>query len=85
MLVFASCLADATTPMLCALEAYGESIVQWLAVVLPLLESVTPVASPADLVLVYRELCLFACLVEVNRTKCSDMAGRSDWGNTSSY
>lgn len=70
MLVFASCLADATTPMLCALEAYGESIVQWLAVVLPLLESVTPVASPADLVLVYREGYVYlACLVEVNRTK----------------
>ncbi|KAG1821891.1 FAD binding domain-containing protein [Suillus subaureus] len=53
VLVFAPDLAEAT-PILGALKAYDNSIVR-SAVVLPSSASVTPVTSPADLVLVDRE------------------------------
>ncbi|KAG1727592.1 FAD binding domain-containing protein [Suillus lakei] len=53
MLVFAPSLAD-SSPILGALEAYGKDVVR-SAVVLPSSTQVTPVASPADLVLVDQE------------------------------
>ncbi|KAG1875885.1 FAD binding domain-containing protein [Suillus tomentosus] len=68
ILVFAPSLADAT-PILGALEAYSKSVVRSTVVLLSS-ASVTPVASPVDLVLVDREG--YACsayLVEVGQTK----------------
>ncbi|KAG1870118.1 FAD binding domain-containing protein [Suillus subalutaceus] len=68
VLVFAPSLTDAT-PILGALEAYDKSVVR-SAVVLPSSASVTPAASPADLVLVDREGYAYsAYLVEADQTK----------------
>ncbi|KAG2125949.1 FAD binding domain-containing protein [Suillus clintonianus] len=68
IVVFAPTLADAT-PILGALEAFDNSVVQ-SAVVLPSSASVTPVASSADLVLVDQEGHAYsAYLVEADQTK----------------
>ncbi|KAG2043498.1 FAD binding domain-containing protein, partial [Suillus americanus] len=68
VVVFAPSLIDAT-PILGALEAYDRSVVR-SAVVLPSSASVTPVASPADLVLVDREGYAYsAYLMEADQTK----------------
>ncbi|KAG2111975.1 uncharacterized protein F5147DRAFT_744648 [Suillus discolor] len=64
--VFAPSLADAT-PILGALEAYDKSVVR-LAVVLPSSASVTPVASPIDLIDREGYACS-AYLVEFGQTK----------------
>ncbi|KAG2362732.1 FAD binding domain-containing protein [Suillus spraguei] len=68
VLVFAPSLAGAI-PILGALEAYDKSVVR-SAVVVPSSASVTPVASPADHVLVDREGYSYsAYLVEASQTK----------------
>ncbi|KAG1745464.1 FAD binding domain-containing protein [Suillus paluster] len=68
VLVFVPSLSDAT-PILSALEACDKGLVR-LAVVLPSLAPVTPVASPADVVLVDQEgHAHSAYLVEANQTK----------------
>ncbi|KAG2362747.1 FAD binding domain-containing protein [Suillus spraguei] len=68
VLVFVPSLADAI-PILNALEAYDKSVVR-LTVILPSSASVTPVASPADLVLVDREGHAYsAYLVEAGQAK----------------
>ncbi|KAG1727594.1 FAD binding domain-containing protein [Suillus lakei] len=68
VLVFAPSLAD-SFPILGALEAYGKDVVR-SAVVLPSSAQVTPVASPADLVLVDQEGHAYsAYLVEAGQTK----------------
>ncbi|KAG2362728.1 FAD binding domain-containing protein, partial [Suillus spraguei] len=68
VLVFAPSLAGAI-PILGALGAYDKSVVR-SAVVLPSSASVTPVASPADRVLVDREGYAYsAYLVEASQTK----------------
>ncbi|KAG2125954.1 FAD binding domain-containing protein [Suillus clintonianus] len=68
IVVFAPSLADAT-PILGALDACDKSVVR-SAVVLPSSASVTPVASPADLVLVDQEGHAYsAYLVEADQTK----------------
>ncbi|KAG2749040.1 hypothetical protein P692DRAFT_20954002 [Suillus brevipes Sb2] len=68
VLVFSPSLADAS-PILGALEAYNRSVVV-TAVVLPLSASLTPDASPADLVLIDQQGYAYsAYLVEVGQTK----------------
>ncbi|KAG2035884.1 FAD binding domain-containing protein [Suillus americanus] len=68
VLVFAPSATDATQ-ILGALEAYDKSVVR-SAVVLPSSTPVTPVASPADLVLVDRESYAYsAYLMEAGQTK----------------
>ncbi|KAG0702987.1 FAD binding domain-containing protein [Suillus ampliporus] len=68
VLVFAPSLSDAT-PILDALETCDRSVVR-TTVVLPSSAPVTPVASPADLVLVDKEgYAHSAYLVEANQTK----------------
>ncbi|KAG2125959.1 FAD binding domain-containing protein [Suillus clintonianus] len=68
ILVFAPSLAD-SSPILGALEAYDKSVVR-SAVILPPSTQVTPVASPANLVLVDEENYAYsAYLVEAGRTK----------------
>ncbi|KAG2035873.1 FAD binding domain-containing protein, partial [Suillus americanus] len=68
VLVFAPSATDATQ-ILGALEAYDKSVVR-SAVVLPSSTPVTPVASPADLVLVDREGYAYsAYLMEAGQTK----------------
>jgi hypothetical protein len=65
--VFAPSLADAT-PILGTLEACNKSVVR-SAVVLPSSASVTPVASPADLLVDQEGYAYSAYLVEAGQTK----------------